>query len=164
MWIDYCSLITRELTLPTNIIVFNVLEAIFSIRFSQINDMTCYDGCIIKVMSLVDKGEGDVTTMTSRQVNHYEKNCVSSNTLVCFWPTSCGIHGCRLLLNYLNLWYSLLCVIVYFSSFHCSYYLFWDLSQAMIAPQSMVTFELLLFITLKVEVALNDYLFFFFLQ
>ena len=31
----------------------------------------------------------------------------------------------------------------------------------MIASQSMVTFEHLLFITLKVEVALNDYLFLF---
>ena len=86
MWIDYCSLITRELTLPTNIIVFNVLEAIFSIRFSQINDMTCYDGCIIKVVSLVDKGEGDVTTMTSRQVNHYEKIVSRAILLYVFGP------------------------------------------------------------------------------
>ena len=30
----------------------------------------------IKVVLLVNKGEGDVTTMTSRQVNHYEKNCL----------------------------------------------------------------------------------------
>ena len=43
VWIDYCSLITRELSLPKNISVQYVLEAIFSTSFSHINNMTCYD-------------------------------------------------------------------------------------------------------------------------